>query len=212
MQQAFCIANRKETIIDLGNTKNAVGNEVIKGSTRINLDFNKETETLERRPSIIIRITQFILMLTITLAVTMTIINGILYITKSGNGEDPRKIRWNLVYIAVGILVALFSVVIVNVLRSVLNEETLEEQETVSLEKTVIYDPSEGPTKSVVVTIGLDKMVYIPQGRQGIEEWEGKGTGLKFQKTYTNNIEDNIHVTDTNEYNRKIPLKITRIE
>ncbi|MDR2415114.1 MAG: hypothetical protein LBD75_00395 [Candidatus Peribacteria bacterium] len=126
MQQAFCVANRKETIVDLGNTKNAVGNEVIKGSIKINLDFDKETDTLQKNQSIIIRITQFILMLTIVLAVTMTIINGILYITKSGNGEDPIKTRWNLLYIAGGILLALFSVVIVNLLRSALNEETIE--------------------------------------------------------------------------------------
>jgi hypothetical protein len=37
MQQAFCVANRKETIIDLGNTKNAVGTEIIKGSIEIDL-------------------------------------------------------------------------------------------------------------------------------------------------------------------------------
>ncbi|MDR2189712.1 MAG: hypothetical protein LBP53_00495 [Candidatus Peribacteria bacterium] len=126
MQQAYCLANRKETIIDLGNTKNAVGNEMIKGKTEINLDFDPETDILKQRPSTIIKITQFILMLTIVLSVTMTIINGILYITKSGNGEDPSKARWNLVYIACGILVALFSVVIINLLRSV-GESTLKE-------------------------------------------------------------------------------------
>jgi hypothetical protein len=64
-------------------------------------------------------------MLTIVLSVTMTIINGIIYITKSGNGEDPSKARWNLLYIAVGILLALFSVVIINLLRSVGGEQTL---------------------------------------------------------------------------------------
>jgi hypothetical protein len=166
MQQAFCVANRKETIIDLGTTKNAVGNEMIKGSININLDFDSDTDTLEKRPSILIRITQFILMLTIVLAVTMTIINGILYITKSGNGEDPSKVRWNLLYVAIGILLALFSVIIVNLLRSALNEETLNvpsSEETVNLTKTVMYSPSEGPAPDgVTVLINVDRSLYIP--------------------------------------------------
>ena len=80
----------------------------------------------DRNDSIIIKITRFLLMLTIVLSVTMTIINGIQYIIKSGNGEDPSKLRMNILYIVIGILVALFSVVIVNLFRSV-GETTLKE-------------------------------------------------------------------------------------
>jgi multisubunit Na+/H+ antiporter MnhB subunit len=64
-------------------------------------------------------------MLVIVLSVTMVILNGIAYISKSGMGEDPSKARRNLMYIAIGILVALFSVVIINLMRSI-GESTLE--------------------------------------------------------------------------------------
>jgi hypothetical protein len=55
----------------------------------------------------------------------MIILNGIQYIIKSGSGEDPSKIRMNLYYIAFGIILALLSVVIINLLRSV-GESTLK--------------------------------------------------------------------------------------
>ena len=128
MQQAFCIAKNHDTFIDLGNTKKAVGNRVIKGSISVEIEGNfKDIDVdVSKNASIIVRISQFLLMLTIVLSVTMTIINGIQYIVKSGNGEDPSKTRMNLVYIVVGILVALFSVVIINVFRSV-GESTLKE-------------------------------------------------------------------------------------
>jgi type IV secretory pathway VirB2 component (pilin) len=57
-------------------------------------------------------------MLTIVLAVTMVIFNGMQYIIASGSGNDPKKAQSNLIYIVVGIIIALFSVVIVNLLRS----------------------------------------------------------------------------------------------
>lgn len=236
MQQAYCMANRKETIIDLGNTKEAVGNSFIKSSVKVNIeashwsslipggsiahtainekkrkdrieelskdlvrgniqnsgsdlfsllnkiDFIEESKANElsstlnnylpgntfsgqisegnigklkelinekaknrfqksadiaqqisgvdievsQKPSVIIAVTRFLLMLTIVISVTMIILNGIQYIIKSGNGEDPSKSRENLMYVIVGIILALFSVVIVNLLRSV-GESTLKE-------------------------------------------------------------------------------------
>lgn len=125
MQQAFCVANRKDTIIDVWHTSTAVGNEFFRGSTKINIGGSKFFD-VSKNESIIMRITKFILMLTIVLSVTMIILNGIQYITKSGNGEDPSKSRTNIIYIVVGIMLALFSVVIVNLLRSV-GESTLKE-------------------------------------------------------------------------------------
>ena len=55
----------------------------------------------------------------IVLSVTMVIFNGLQYIWKSGSGEDPKKAQTNLMYVVVGIILALFSVVIINLLRSV---------------------------------------------------------------------------------------------
>lgn len=120
MQQSYCIAKEQKNIIDLGNTKSAVGNEVIMGSTEIS------GSGINNKPSTIVRITQFILMLTIVLAVTMIIFNGMQYIIKSGSGEDPKKVQSNIIYIIVGIVLALFSVVLVNLLRST-GKELFEE-------------------------------------------------------------------------------------
>ncbi|MDR2540335.1 MAG: hypothetical protein LBD11_00730 [Candidatus Peribacteria bacterium] len=87
--------------------------------------MDKDTPLLSKKESLLVKITKTFLMLTIVLSVTMIILNGIAYITKTGNGEDPKKLIWNLLYIALGILLALFSVVIINLMRSV-GESTLE--------------------------------------------------------------------------------------
>jgi hypothetical protein len=56
--------------------------------------------------------------MTIVLSVTMIIFNGMQYIIKSGSGEDPKKAQTNLVYIVVGIIIALSSVVLINLFQS----------------------------------------------------------------------------------------------
>jgi hypothetical protein len=137
MQQAFCMANRKQTIIDAGNTKTAVGNEFIKGSTNISIT-GKLKVGISHQDSIIIRITRFLLMLTIVLAVTMIILNGMQYIIKSGSGEDPSKIRSNLIYVVVGIVLALFSVVLINLLRSAGTTLYKEASKSVSMHSSLV--------------------------------------------------------------------------
>ncbi|MEI7563644.1 MAG: hypothetical protein WCJ39_08695 [bacterium] len=41
LQQAFSVAQSQETVIDLGNTTNAVGNEVLRQGTNINASLLK---------------------------------------------------------------------------------------------------------------------------------------------------------------------------
>lgn len=125
MQQAFCRANQKEVIVDMGNTKYAVGNEVIKGTTEISIDGKLNVE-VNQKGSLFIRITRFLLMMTVVLSITMIIVNGIQYILKTGTGEDPKDVVKNIVFIGVGIILALSSVLIINLLRSV-GETTLKE-------------------------------------------------------------------------------------
>jgi flagellar biosynthesis protein FlhB len=89
-------------------------------------DDDSDFLSVEKKPSLFVNVTKILLMITIVLSVTMVIINGILYITKSGSGEDPKSVIHNLLYIAIGIIVALFSVIIVTLFRSV-GETTLKE-------------------------------------------------------------------------------------
>ncbi|MDR3168483.1 MAG: hypothetical protein LBU27_01630 [Candidatus Peribacteria bacterium] len=77
MQQAFCRADNHSTVLNLGYTKKAVGNEIIKGSIKMTLDFDPNTKFLSANQSLIVRITRIFLSLVIVLSVTMIILNGI---------------------------------------------------------------------------------------------------------------------------------------
>ncbi len=57
--------------------------------------------------------------MTMVLGVTMIIYNGILYIVKASKGENPKDILHNILYVGVGILLALFSVLIIRLVASI---------------------------------------------------------------------------------------------
>lgn len=81
-------------------------------------------------PSIIIKVTRLLLSLTIALAVTMILYNGMMYIVKTWQWKDWKDLTKNVAYIVVWILIALFSVVIITIIRSVpktLDEELIED-------------------------------------------------------------------------------------
>ena len=70
-------------------------------------------------PWIIVLITKFLLILTITLSVTMILYNGMVYIIQTWQWKDAKSLTKNIVYIIIWILVALFSVVIITLIQSV---------------------------------------------------------------------------------------------
>ena len=74
---------------------------------------------IHKRPSLIISITKFLLRMTMVLAVTMIIYNGVMYIIKASKWENPKDILNNILYIGVGILLALFSVIIIRLVSSI---------------------------------------------------------------------------------------------
>ena len=57
--------------------------------------------------------------MTMVLAVTMIIYNGVMYIIKASKWENPKDILNNILYIGVGILLALFSVIIIRLISSI---------------------------------------------------------------------------------------------
>lgn len=57
--------------------------------------------------------------MTMVLAVTMIIYNGVHYVIKASKGENPKDILNNILYIWVGILLALFSVIIIRLVSSI---------------------------------------------------------------------------------------------
>lgn len=74
---------------------------------------------ITKRQSLIISVTKFILRMTVVLSVTMIIYNGIMYVIKSSKGENAKDVLKNLLYIGIGLLIALLSVVIIRLVSSI---------------------------------------------------------------------------------------------
>lgn len=97
-----------KTIMTLGRNVNTVWNEIFKWTT-----------IWKKSPSVVIKITRFLLILTITLSVTMILYNGMIYIIQTWQGKESKDLTKNIVYIVIWILVALFSVVIITLIQSI---------------------------------------------------------------------------------------------
>lgn len=181
MDVMFQPAKWYEKIIDLGSTKNAVGNEVFRESTNAWINFNLSNvcmvwwkiiaedlwnskfsnwvewelfnKTLDEykqevwykwsnedfcqiilwwtyetksftwdaktQAPLIVRITKFLLRLTIVLAITMVLYNGIFWVIESAKWGDVKDAKNNIIYIFGGILLALSSVALINLVSSI---------------------------------------------------------------------------------------------
>lgn len=163
LQQAFSVAQSQETVINLGNTTNAVGNEVLRQWVNINASlmkwcviggkktsFNAVTTqmqavnytagdeaafctqvlgwtwddqtisvTTSTQAPLIVRIAKRLLRITIVLSITMIIYNGIMYIVESAKGGEVKDATKNIGLIIWGILVALMSLWIINLISSI---------------------------------------------------------------------------------------------
>lgn len=83
------------------------------------------------KKSILLKITRLLLVLTIALSVTMILYNGMMYIIQTWQGKEWKDLIKNVLLIVVGILISLFSVLIINLIQSIpnsLNEEIPERQ------------------------------------------------------------------------------------
>ena len=161
LEEAFKPAMTHETIIDLWNGKNAVGNEVLREWVVVDVDLwkwcdingqkftKKEIEeqvqtawydwgesnfcenilwwerkdnlfqaSVTTEPPLIVRIAKFLLRITMVLAITMVIFNGIMWIIESAKWAEVKDAKKNIVLIVVGILIALMSLGIINLITS----------------------------------------------------------------------------------------------
>lgn len=148
MEQAFEPAKNYQAIIDVWTTKEAVGNNLLKQSQTVGInenfwqwcfvngqhtDDNQENCTIKwwdwnvpvldvnKREPLIVRITKFLLRVTMVLAITMVIISWLYYMVEVINGKDfwSAEAKKNLILIAWGIVLALSSVGIINLIWSV---------------------------------------------------------------------------------------------
>lgn len=74
--------------------------------------------TSQQQAPLIVRITKFLLRLTVVLAITMILYNGIMWIIESSKGGDVKDAKNNIIYVVGGILVALSSVALINLISS----------------------------------------------------------------------------------------------
>lgn len=146
LETAFQESIANENIIMLWNGKDAVGNDVFREGQDIqtnarlkktcfinNKEFDVETEEqcttmwwerkrvdLVTRPPLMVRIAKFLLRITVALAITMVLYNSIMYIVESVKGPDKvTKATNNLLYVAWGLILALSSVAIINLISSI---------------------------------------------------------------------------------------------
>ena len=120
LEQVFSPAIQQDTIVggdSIGTTKRSVWKYVLKEGTDVSI--SKKWISASRRQSLIIQITKFLLRMTMVLAVTMVIYNGIMYVVKASKWENPKNILYNILYIGFWILIALLSVVIIRVVSSI---------------------------------------------------------------------------------------------
>ncbi len=127
MEEAFRPAMSNESVIDLGNNKNTVGNEIFKEGTTVSfgdgdgeLEWSDASPNITKRPPLLVRISKFLLRITIALSITMVLFHGIKYIVEASKWEkkSAETIK-SLVFVAVGILIALLSLTLVNLLSSI---------------------------------------------------------------------------------------------
>ena len=117
-----------DNTIDLGNNVQTVWNKVIKGSFEASIGWSDAWVWM--KASLIVKATRLLLILTIALSVTMILYNWMIYIIQTWQWKEWKSLMKNVLLIVIWILVALFSVVIINLIQSIpttLDEELTEE-------------------------------------------------------------------------------------
>lgn len=85
---------------------------------------------------LIVRITKFLLRITMVLAVTMVIFNGIMWIIESAKWAEVKNAKQNIILIVVGIFIALMSLWIINLISSLTMSSLWSNQTESSLTTT----------------------------------------------------------------------------
>ena len=116
LESSFQPAMVNDTIVNLWNGKNAIGNEVFRPWINITLGG---WPIVSSSTPLIVRITKFLLRITMVLAVTMVIFNGIMWIIESSKWAEVKDAKKNITLIIVGILIALMSLGIINLISSI---------------------------------------------------------------------------------------------
>jgi len=145
LEQAFKPSINADSVINLGNNKNAVGNEIFREWSEVTFgdgdwmierwDFVPSTQ---KKPPLIVRIAKTLLRFTITIAITMMLFNGIKYMLETAKGGSAKasETMKSLMFIWVWLLLALWSLAIVNLISSITISSLEMEVENASFSQT----------------------------------------------------------------------------
>ena len=124
--------------IDVWENVNRVWQNVFEGW----YDVDPLNGTVQRVPSMIVKVTRFLLSLVVALSITMILYNWLSYIIQTWQWKEGKNLVKNVVYIVIWILLSLFSVTIITILQSV----------STTLEKETKIDWSRDADNNVVYT------------------------------------------------------------
>ncbi|MBP6910027.1 hypothetical protein KBC03_00265 [Patescibacteria group bacterium] len=116
LEQSFQQSKQYDTVVDIGNNKNAVGNEVIRGGVTVSVGGGP---LITNQDPLVVRIIKRMLRIMAILGVSVGIYVGITYILAQGDSGKEKAAIGNLVKIAVGVIIALSAIAIINLVQSI---------------------------------------------------------------------------------------------
>ena len=118
LDDAFQPSKNLDHVINIGNNKNAVGNEVFRGSTNIDGVSLNGIQTSENAP-LLVRITQTLLRLTIALSIPVLIRIGLKLIKNGMSGWDIKEWLKEVSWVIIWLMLALSAVGIIYLIQSI---------------------------------------------------------------------------------------------
>ena len=118
LDTAFQPSKNLDQVINIGNNKNAVGNEIFRGSTNIDSVSLNGIKT-SKTPPLMVRITQTLLRLTIALSIPVLIRIGIKVIKSWLSGGDMKSAIKEVSWVLIWLMLALSSVGIIYLIQSI---------------------------------------------------------------------------------------------
>lgn len=120
LDEAFQPSKNLEHVINIGNNKNAVGNEVFRWSTNVDISLWgwKIIKTSEQAP-LLVRITQTLLRLTIALSIPVLIRIGLKLIKNGMSGWDIKEWLKEVSWVLLWLMLALSAVGIIYLIQSI---------------------------------------------------------------------------------------------
>lgn len=118
LEDAFLLSKQNEQVINRWNNATAVGNAVFVWWSNLNVSISNWVSVTKQDPIVIV-VTKFLLRMTIVLAITFTLYNGVLYAISLDNESNTEKSKDAIINIIWWVIIALISLSLVFLVQSV---------------------------------------------------------------------------------------------